>query len=304
MIKHRIKSFIELIRPFTLLAPLFISMCIISASFFYNNISETFSLLFITIILPASLSLALINGASNVLNQITDVDSDKISKPYRPIPKGIISKKEAILTTFILYFFAISLAYTINLKFFIISSIIIFFTISYSIPPRFKKHLFVNQFWIAIPRGLFGILASWCVFGNPLDTLPIIIGLISMFYLIGGSITKDITDSVADKITGTKTLVNTYGVKKAALIVMPIMFTPFLMIPLLIKTNIISAIFWPLTFFAIPCVIICVLMIKSDFRKVGNLENTSSWALMYVTYLLFAVSLSSIIILDSSLFQI
>jgi geranylgeranylglycerol-phosphate geranylgeranyltransferase len=304
MMKNRIRGFIDLIRPFTLLPPLFISMCIIAASYFYNDISANLYLMFFSLILPASLSLALINGASNILNQITDINSDKISKPYRPIPKGLISKKEAVITTFVLYSLAITLAFIINIQFLLITSIILFFTVTYSIPPRFKKRLFINQFWIAIPRGLLGILASWSVFGNPLNALPLTIGLIAMFYLLGGSITKDITDSVADKITGTKTLVNTYGVKKAALIVMPIMFTPFLMIPLLIKTGVLPVSFIGLTFFAIPSVIICYLMIKNDVRKIGKLENTTSWALMYVTYLFFAVSISTLIIIDSTLFQI
>lgn len=304
MIKNRTRGFLDLIRPFTLLAPLLISMCIITASYFYNDISGNLLLLFFTIILPASLSLALINGASNVLNQMTDISTDKISKPYRPLPKGVISLKEAKITTFLLYSLAILISYFIHIEFFLITSIIVLFTITYSVPPRFKKRLFINQFWIAIPRGLLGILASWSVFGNPLQPLPLVIGAIAMFYLLGGSITKDVTDSVADKITGTKTLVNTFGTKKAALMVMPIMFTPFLMIPLMIQTNLLTATFWPLTFFAIPCVFICYIMIKNDVRKIGNLENTSSWALMYVTYLFFALSFSSIIIVDSVFFAL
>lgn len=304
MIKNRTRGFLDLIRPFTLLAPLLISMCIISASYFYNEISGDFLLLFLTTILPASISLALVNGASNVLNQMTDVKSDKISKPYRPLPKGIISSKEAKITTVVLYSLAIIIAYQISLKFFLITSLILFFTITYSVPPRFKKRLFINQFWIAVPRGLLGILASWSVFGNPLNTLPLVIGLIAMFYLLGGSITKDITDSVADKITGTKTLINIYGTQKSALIVLPIMFTPFLMIPLMIETNLLSTSFWPLTFFAIPCVIICYLMIKNDIRKIGKLENTSSWALMYVIYFLYALSFSTIVILEATVFPL
>ncbi len=87
--KH-IKGYIDLIRPFTLLAPIFVSSCIMIASYFQNNISDNLFSLFWTTIIPASFSLAILNAASNALNQATDVEVDKISKPYRPIVRGDI----------------------------------------------------------------------------------------------------------------------------------------------------------------------------------------------------------------------
>ena len=97
---------------------------------------------------------------------------------------------------------------------------------------------------MGVPRGLLGVLASWCVFGNVLEPLPLAIGFIAMFFLIGGSITKDITDSEADKKTGTHTLVNTYGVKNAAFLALPFMFFPFAFIPILIDSGILVEGFW------------------------------------------------------------
>ena len=111
------------------------------------------------------------------------------------------------------------------------------FTVTYSLPPRFKRFLFINQVWIAIPRGLLGILASWSVFGNPFQRLPLIIGTIATLFLIGGMSTKDIVDSKADKLTGVHTLINTYGVKMTAFISLPFMFFPFIIIPLMININ-------------------------------------------------------------------
>ena len=95
LFEQRIKGYFDLIRPFTLLAPIIVSICIMIASFFYNGKNDDlFSICWNTII-PASLTLAILNGASNALNQVTDVAADKISKPYRPIPSGVISPGEA-----------------------------------------------------------------------------------------------------------------------------------------------------------------------------------------------------------------
>ena len=294
-IKQHIKGYIDLIRPFTLLAPIIVSICIMIASFVYNGKTDDLFAICWNTIIPASFALAILNGASNALNQVTDLKGDKISKPYRPIPQGLISTKEALIVSFIMYALAISLSVIVNVMFVAFILLIVIFTITYSIPPRLKDVLYLNQLWVGIPRGLLGILASWSVFGNALQPLPITMGLIAMSFLIGGSITKDITDAEADKKTGTHTLVNTFGVKKAAIMAFPLMFFPFIMIPMLIDMGILESSLWLLTLLAIPAYFIFHFMIKDD-SKGKHLENTSSWTLMYVTYFFFAFGFSCLII--------
>ena len=296
--KERVKGYINLIRPFTLLAPILVSTCIIVASFFYNGETKNISSIIWSTIIPASFALAILNGASNALNQATDIKSDKISKPYRPIPKGVISTSEAKMISIVMYLTAFYISITINITFSFFVLLITIFTVTYSIPPRIKDVLFLNQIWVAIPRGLLGILASWSVCGNPLQPLPISIGFIAMLFLIGGSITKDVTDSYADKKTGTHTLVNTFGVKKAAFMALPFMFFPFFMIPILIDSGILESYFWLLTFLAIPGYLVFYLMIRENNRS-KFLENTSAWTLMYVTYFVFASSFSVLTVLGS-----
>lgn len=295
---QRIKGYIDLIRPFTLLAPIIVSICIMIASFFYNGRAEELFAIWWTTILPASFALAILNGASNALNQVTDTKTDKISKPYRPIIRGDVSPKEAIVISLLLYVIAFSLSIFVNPMFIVFVLLIVVFTVTYSIPPRIKDKLFLNQLWIGVPRGLLGILASWSVFGNALEPLPLAIGLIAMSFLIGGSITKDVLDSEADKKTGSHTLVNTYGAKKAALLALPFMFFPFVYIPLLINSGILESYLWLLTFLAIPGYFIFHLMMKES-KKVGFLENTSSWTLMYVTYFAFAFGFSILTVIGS-----
>jgi len=56
----------------------------------------------------ASFTIALVNASIHALNQATDVDADKISKPYRPIPKGFIKPESAQSLAYLLYLFALS----------------------------------------------------------------------------------------------------------------------------------------------------------------------------------------------------
>jgi len=296
--KQRIRGYIDLIRPFTLLAPIIVSTCIILASFFYNHIADNILNMWWVTIIPAIFSLAVLNGASNTLNQITDIEADKISKPYRPIIKGTVSISEAGIISVTMYSLAFYLATMVNTMFTVFILSIIVFSITYSVPPRIKDLLFLNQLWVAIPRGLLGVLASWSVFGNAFQPVPLAIGLIAMFFLIGGSITKDITDDYADKKTGTHTLINTFGIKKSAFLSLPFLFFPFIMIPLLIEYGVLDSYMWLLTFFAIPGYFIFYLMIRE--RKSSKfLENTSAWTLMYMTYLGFASVFSILTVVGS-----
>lgn len=290
-IQSNIHALLSLIRPFTLLAPFFVSISIMIASFFYQHNQVSFFKTFLLTIIPASLSLAILNGASNALNQATDYKTDSLSKPYRPIPQGLLSIKQGKIIAFILYSFALFLSVFIHVSFVLFILSITFFTITYSLYPRMKDKLFFNQLWIAIPRGFLGILASWAVFGSAFQPVALIIAGIAALFLFGGSITKDITDSTADKKNGTFTLVNTFGVKKAAMISFPFLFFPFLLIPAAIDAGFLQNEYWALTFLAIPGFYIFTLLINPH-KTSRFFENTSAWMVMYATYFIYAVLFS------------
>lgn len=285
LLSKHIRGYIDLLRPFTLAAPFIVSMSIVVAGLVFSKTNIPSDWWVTTG--NASLTLALVNAASNSLNQATDYESDKISKPYRPIPRGIIRPEEAQSLAYIFYLFALIRAVTINAYFGAFVFLIMLFTVTYSLPPRIKKYLFINQIWIAIPRGLLGILASWSVFGNPFHPLPLTIGFIAMVYFIGGMTTKDIVDIKADQMTGTKTLVNTYGVKKSALIAFPFMFFPFAFIPVFIDMGLLAYYLWPLTLMTFVSCFVCYLMLKGEESK--TLENIHAWSIMYVEYIFFAL---------------
>ncbi len=289
----KFRGYFDLLRPFTLLAPFFVSMFIMFASLVYNNKLDSTPNWWI-IIGQASLTLAFLNGASNALNQATDVEADKISKPYRPIPRGIVEKDEAQSIAYIFYLFALLRAVTINTWFGVFVFLIMLFTVVYSLPPRMKRFLFVNQVWVAVPRGLLGILAAWSVFGDPFQNAPMMIGLIAFFFFIGAMTTKDIVDCEADRKTGTRTLINTYGIKKAAYISLPFLIIPFASIPFLVHYRIMNSYLLPLTIFIIPGILVFYFMFKQ--RESETLENVPAWSLMYITYLFYAVGFTTLII--------
>jgi 4-hydroxybenzoate polyprenyltransferase len=198
----------------------------------------------------------------------------------------------------VLYALALFLAFTIHSIFALFVLLIAIFSITYSVPPRMKKILFLNQAWVALPRGFLGIIGSWSVFGNPFQPLPIVMGCIAAMFLFGGTATKDIVDAKAYKNVGTKTMINVFGVKKTAFISLFFMVTAFLLILPLVCLQVIQSTYVPLIFLIILSSLIGWSMLHTHQNE--TCENTSAWTLMYATYFLFALGFATITIVFSS----
>ena len=291
---HNICSYLILLRPFTLLAPLIVSSSVIIASLISSGTTDLSISSLLSIILSASFCFAFLNGASNVLNQATDWREDALSKPYRPIPQGLLTPKKAYIFSFFLYLVAFLLSLTVHVLFSCFIFIIAFFSITYSCTPRMKKFLLLNQLWVALPRGFFGIVGSWSVFGNPFEPLPLAMGCVAALFLFGGTATKDILDADADRTVGTRTLVNVFGLKAAAIFSLIFMTCAFGLILPLIYFGIIEITLLPLAFLSIFSMVIGWLMFHN--HKNTTCENTSAWTLMYATYFIFALSFAGITI--------
>ncbi|MCJ7645579.1 UbiA family prenyltransferase [bacterium] len=228
----KLKIYWELMRPFTLLAPTvgFISggLIAIGAS---SRVAST-SVHLYPIILGA-ISAALLNAASNVVNQYFDIGIDRINKPNRPLPSGRISLKESRLLSILLYSFSFFLAYLVpNKQFITIVLITASITYAYSAPPlRTKRWVIPANLTIAIPRGCLLIVAGWTAVRSFYDFEPWFIGSIFALYLLGAASTKDFSDIKGDKMYGCNTLPIILGAKKAAITIAPFFVLPFLLIP-------------------------------------------------------------------------
>src|SRR5438046_4907817 len=92
-----VKSYIKLARPFTLLPPLFgiISGAVCAWGSAHNpDPSRAVTASVILTVALGSLCASFLNAASNALNQICDLEIDRINKPSRPLVTGAISLHE------------------------------------------------------------------------------------------------------------------------------------------------------------------------------------------------------------------
>jgi 4-hydroxybenzoate polyprenyltransferase len=193
-----------------------------------------------------SLMAATLNAASNVLNQWTDLENDKINKPTRPLPAGEVTVGETIVYFTILYLASLASAWFVTPlrgrveglvaehECFVIAGAGALFTLFYSCPPvRTKRWAWPAQITIAIPRGCLLKVCGWSCVGTVLaDLEPWYIGGVFMAFLLGASATKDFSDMKGDAAAGCKTLPVRYGVRSAAYQIAPFFVLPWLLIPL------------------------------------------------------------------------
>ena len=267
-----VKNFLDLARPFTLLAP---AVGILAASATADGEFHSIALL-------CALAAALLNGAANATNQCFDVEIDRINKPGRPLPSGRIGLRLAAMFSALLYAGALSLSFCVNRDVFLIFLFTAALTFLYSAPPfRFKKHVLTANLTLAITRGCLLIVAGWACVRPVWSPTPWFIGLVFGLYLLGAASTKDFADIRGDRAFGIRTLPILAGVRRSAFLISPCLVLPFLLIPLGVSWGWLTAAVLPLTSLSIWGLYIAYLIVRRP--EALTLEaNHVSWKHMYL----------------------
>jgi len=232
---------------------------------------------------------AVLNGASNALNQIYDLEIDRVNKPNRPLPAGRLSMRNAWLFTWAAYAVALALAWLVapggRHECFWIVLVATVITVLYSVPPARTKRLGIwANVTIAVPRGVLLKVAGWSAVKTVMAAEPWYIGAIFGLFLLGASTTKDFADMEGDARGGCRTLPIIYGVRRAAWMISPSFVVPFLMIGIgtwagILTGNalLLQALAFVMTAYGLY---VCYLMLRRP-EDLAVEENHVSWAHMY-----------------------
>jgi 4-hydroxybenzoate polyprenyltransferase len=244
----------KLARPFTLLPPL---LGIVSGAFCaFGSVhnpdpARAVTLPVIATVVLGSLCASFMNAASNAINQIYDLEIDRLNKPDRPLVTGELSTAEAWGFSWLFYALALLPTWLVvpypyttlhqkltapvgqHAPFFIYLAGLLF-TFIYSAPSlgRTKTRGMLANWTIAIPRGVLLKVAGWGMVASVFSTEPWALGSVFGFFLLGAASTKDFADIEGDRAGGCRTLPIVYGVKKAAWIISPFFVLPWLLLPL------------------------------------------------------------------------
>ena len=179
---------------------------------------------------------ALLNTASNAVNQIFDLEIDRVNKPDRPLPAGEMTRGEAWLVAALAAAAALAVAWALNPVTFVIVAFTALVVYAYSGPPfRTKRFWWAANPTIALPRGTLVFVAGWTAVDGDARLHSIllrVLGLMFGLFILGAATTKDYADIPGDRAQGCMTLPIRFGVKRSVWITAPFFVLPWFLLPL------------------------------------------------------------------------
>jgi geranylgeranylglycerol-phosphate geranylgeranyltransferase len=275
---NKILSYLKITRPINVLITFFVVVVAILIS--QKEQTDLYT------ILLASIAASLVAAAGNIVNDIYDLESDKISHPKRPLVLSEISKKEArylyIILSFISIFIAASLK-PILLVIVITSTILLLIYSAY-----LKKLSLVGNITVAFLTWLAFIYGGY-VTGNP-GAAIVPAGFAFLINLIR-EIVKDIQDVEGDKKAGESTFPIKYGFQKSkflivisAIILILYTFYPFMTQLYKIEYFIVVMVF-------VNPLLVLTLKILYDSKNENNLSVVSNMLKLNMVLGLIAIYL-------------
>lgn len=282
---------LELCRPFTMLAPMVGAMAGAAAALGATDTALSAPLLLR--IGMGALMAGLLNAASNALNQVYDIEVDRINKPDRPLPSGRMSVPWAMGQAVGLYAVALLLAWPLRNadgpECLVLVCLAALFTVAYSVPPlRTKRFGWRANLTIAIPRGLLLKVAGWSIVAPVFsDVEPWVLGGLFFLFLLGASTAKDYADIEGDKRGGIRNLPIRMGWRKAHAWTAPFYVLPWLLmiaIPILPNPALTAP---PLGLIVLGGICTAygmwvVLLLRDEPARMGQDGNHLAWFHMYV----------------------
>jgi 4-hydroxybenzoate polyprenyltransferase len=285
----KLKLFSEFARPFTLLPPALGVLSGAVTAWGAGHHKEPVTWALVVPIVWGTLMAAVLNAANNAINQIYDLDIDKVNKPKRPLPSGRLTMGEAwaftIVTFLIAWLFAWLADPTGRRECFWIVLFTSVLCWAYSAPPLWtKRRGMLANITIAIPRGVLLKVAGWSTVKTIMGLEPWYIGSIFGLFLLGAASTKDFADIEGDKAGGCQTLPILYGVKRAAWMIAPFFVLPFFLIPIGVWRGILTGNAKLLMILG-PVLILygiyTVYLLLRNPDELATTENHPSWTHMY-----------------------
>ena len=200
------KSFIQITRPVNFVIT-FLSV-IVAAAICVKGDYQVYK------IILAAFSASLTLSAGNIINDIKDIETDKVSHPKRPLAAGKITVNQAKTEYVLLTFIALLLSFFINPQAFVIAitATVLLYLYSY----YFKKILILGNIIVSLLTGLVFIYGGVAV-NNPLAA--IIPAVFAFLINLIREVVKDMQDIEGDLKQGVITFPGKFGFSSSKLLV-------------------------------------------------------------------------------------
>ena len=159
-------------------------------------------------LLLACFSGSFITIAANAINDYYDLDIDKINRPYRPLPKELLTPNDALVFSLVCFGFGIFISFFINSTAVVISILFSILLFLYSF--HFKRTVLVGNFIVSLATAFAFIYGGLAVNRLGQSLFPATFAFLMHF---GREIIKDMEDAEGDKQNHAQTLPIQHGFK-------------------------------------------------------------------------------------------
>jgi geranylgeranylglycerol-phosphate geranylgeranyltransferase len=162
----------------------------------------------LTGLLLACVSGILIGAGGNAINDYYDQDIDRINRPHRPLPSGLITPAQARRFAAACFILGTALSALINPACFLVAAAASVLLVLYS--RVLKRTLLLGNLTVAFMLGLALVYGGLAV-GRIRNAAAV--GVFSFLYNLAREILKDVDDMTGDRAAGAVTFPIRYGVK-------------------------------------------------------------------------------------------
>ncbi len=292
----KIKDIIEILRPINdIMGSLTVIIGIL------NTRTNILACLVIINIILGVITYFFVAGSGMVINDIYDLEIDKINRPERPIPSGRITIKQAKIIFFTTYGigvgFSIFHSFFFKIGFLNIILAVFFGFIGWVYAKWGKKSGFLGNIIVSISFSI-GLIYGAILNNSNIPPYIYFFFLTSFFLLLSREVIKGCEDIEGDKEQNVKTLAIRIGVKKSTIIAMIFSFAAILFFILPYFTPIINPFLFLISMFfglidvgyAIILMISSKLM-KENFKKISLLLKIGAF-LGLIAFLLASIKIT------------
>ena len=265
----KLMGFLRLIRP---LNCLMMGFAVIVGASLVSTLNFTINLL-----LGFATSFAL-TAASMVINDFYDREIDAINEPNRPIPRGDVSPKEALIFALVLSIIGLIAAFKTNLPSLIVAVIAWIISITYITEGKGTglPGNFLVSATVVIPFIYGGLTVG------QIETSTLLFVAIAFLSNTGREVTKGIVDVEGDRSHNIKTIAVTYGERTAAAAATVFSLLAVCLSPLPWLWGLVSDWFLPPVLLTdIGMLVSSIMLLRNYSRK--NAKRTKNLSLVWFT---------------------
>ena len=276
----KLTGFLQIIRP---LNCLMMGFAVIVGASLVSTLNLTLNLLF------GFVTSFALTAASMVINDYYDREIDAINEPNRPIPRGAVSPKEALIFALALSVIGFVAAFETNMPSLVMALIALIISITYI--TRGKGTGLPGNFLVSATVVIPFVYGGLAV--GQLETSTLLFVAIAFLSNTGREITKGIVDIEGDKSHNIKTIAVTHGERTAAFVAAAFSLLAVSLSPLPWMWGLVSDLFLPPVILTDLGLIVSAILLLRDYSRT-NAKKIKNLSLAWFVTGLLAFILGSI----------